>query len=152
MPKLTHEECLEIMFQVLSDPALHEHASKGYKKVGKSVKLDDDSEDAEICREAGVFWNETTTDGYANMRAKVNVQLAAVAEEFRDGSLRWSQRDARQLICPYPRHEKVDKILENIGDEFYHDEVHNLIENGDEGESENEDPEVQSEEGVGGRW
>ena len=52
----------------------------------------------------------------------------------------------RRLICPYPRHSKVDKILENIGDEFYHDEVHNLIENGDEDESENEDPEVQSEE------
>ena len=145
VPKLTHEECLEIMFRVLSDLALHEHASRGYKKVGQSVKLDG-SEGAEICREAGVFWNERTTDGYANMRVKVNVQLTAVAEEFRDGSLQWSQRNVKRLISPYPRHEKVDKILENIGDEFYHDEVHNLIENGDEDESENEDPEVQSEE------
>ena len=29
VPKLTHEECLAIMLQVLSGPALHEHASKG---------------------------------------------------------------------------------------------------------------------------
>ena len=145
VPKLTHEECLEIMFQVLSDFALHEHASNGYKKVGQSVKLDG-SEDAEICREAGVFWNEPTTDGYANMRAKVDAQLTAVAEEFNDGSLPWTQRDVRRLICPYPRHSKVDKILENIGDEFYHDEVHDLVEDGDEDEAENDDPEVQSEE------
>ena len=84
VPKLTHEECLGIMLLVLSDPALHERASQGYKKVGQTVDLHG-SEDALICREAGTFWNEETTDHYANMREKVNVELTAVAEEVRDG-------------------------------------------------------------------
>ena len=39
VPKLTHEECLDIMWQVLSDPALHQRAAAGYRKVGQSVDL-----------------------------------------------------------------------------------------------------------------
>ena len=69
VPKLTHEECWDIMWLVLSDPALHVRASQGYKKVGQSVDLHG-KEDSLICREAGIYWNEETTDKFANMREK----------------------------------------------------------------------------------
>ena len=37
VPKLTHEECMLLMFEVLSDPAVHTRASQGYKYVGQSI-------------------------------------------------------------------------------------------------------------------
>ena len=136
VPKLTHEECMEIVFQVLSDPGLREHASKGYKKVGQSVDLYG-GEDGDICREAGKFWNEPTTDRYANVREKINTELAAVAEEFTSGGLTWCQRDVKRLICPYPAHRKIDKILANLGEDFSHDDIHNNL----EAEEDDEEPE-----------
>ena len=33
VPSLKHEECMEVMFCVLSDPHLHQRASEGYKKT-----------------------------------------------------------------------------------------------------------------------
>jgi len=73
------------MWQVLADPRWHEQASEGFKKVGQSVDLDG-AEDTRICREAGVFWNEETTDHYANMRQKLDSEMAAVAEEVSSGA------------------------------------------------------------------
>ena len=63
---------MTLMLRVLSDPKLHIHASKGFKKTGHAVDLLSNKEDLEICRVAGVLWNERTTDGYANMRAKID--------------------------------------------------------------------------------
>ena len=31
VPSLSHDECMTLMLSVLSDPALHIHASKGFK-------------------------------------------------------------------------------------------------------------------------
>ena len=84
VPKLTHEECMLLMLEVLSDPALHRRASEGYKKVDHSIDLDG-KEDALVCREAGIFWNEETTDEFQSMRPKINADLAAVADEFQTG-------------------------------------------------------------------
>ena len=39
VPKMTHEECMQLMLDVLSDPALHRGAAEGYKKVGESIDL-----------------------------------------------------------------------------------------------------------------
>ena len=75
-----------MMFEVLSNPALHVRAADGYKKVGQSIDLYG-KEDAMVCREAGVFWNEETTDKFPNMRAKIDSELAAVADEFHSGGL-----------------------------------------------------------------
>ena len=61
VPKLTHEECMCLMLEVLSDPELHRHASEGYKKVGQTIDLYG-KEDALVCREAGTFWNEGQTN------------------------------------------------------------------------------------------
>ncbi len=79
VPKVTHEECLDLMFSVVKDPALHIAASSGYKKVGQSIDLYG-KEDMLVCREAGTFWNEETTDKFPSMRAKIDSELAAVAD------------------------------------------------------------------------
>ena len=101
VPQLTHEECMELMLEVLSDPGLHARASEGYKKTGQSIDLHG-KEDGLICREAATFWNDETTDGFVNMRPRVDVELAAVADEIRSGGLTWCQRDVLRLITPYP--------------------------------------------------
>ena len=130
VPALTPEEAMELMFEVMSNTALHKAASAGFKKVGQSIDLHG-GEDESVCREAGVFWNEETTDKYPNMRAKINVELAAVAGEVASGGLRWCQGDVLRLITPYPTNKKVDQILEALAEDFYHDDVHALI-NGDD--------------------
>ena len=79
VPSLTPEECMEMLYTVMSNPALHKHASDGYKKTGQSIDLHG-KEDALVTREAGVFWNEKTTCGLPDMRAKLNPVSAAVAE------------------------------------------------------------------------
>ena len=126
VPSLSHEECMSLMLSVLSDPELHLHASKGFKKTGHAVDLLSNKEDLLICREAGVLWNERTTDGYANMRAKIDAELQDLKEEFESGGLTWCERDVKRLITPYPRHDKHDKVLERLGEDFYHDSVHRL--------------------------
>jgi len=125
VPKLSNEECMSLMWEVLSDPQLHEDAAKGYKYVGQSVELHG-NEDALICREAGTFWHEETLDGYTNMRAKINVELRMVADEVKSEGIQWCQRDVKRLITPYPKRKKADAILERLGEDFYHDDVHAL--------------------------
>ena len=64
------------------------------------------------------------------MRAKINKELAAVAEEVREGALTWCRRDVERLITPYPPRPHVDKIIANLGEGAYLDED----EKGDDGE------------------
>ena len=131
VPKLTNEECMVLMLEILSDPDLHKHASEGYKKVGQSIDLHG-KEDALICREAGVFWNEVTTDKYPSMRPKINAELAAVAEEFESGGLPWTRKSVQRLITPYPTRKDVDRILANLGDDFFHDDLEELEDGGED--------------------
>lgn len=131
VPKLSHKECMLLMFEVLSNPELHKQAAEGYKKVGQSIDLHG-KEDALVCREAGVFWNEETTDGYQSMRPKIDSELAAVADEFKSGGIAWCQKDIRRLITPYPSHKKADAILARLGDDFYHDDIQGIDDNGDD--------------------
>ena len=131
VPKLTHEECMCLMFEVLSDPALHRKASEGYKKVGASIDLHG-TEDALVCREAGTFWNEETTDKYPSMRPKINAALADVTEEWETGGLVWSQEDAKRLITPYPVHKNVDSVLQRLGEDAGHDALEDIDDGGAE--------------------
>ena len=75
MPKLTHEECMDLMWEVLSDEELHRKETLGYKKVGQSIDLHG-REDNQIVREAATFWNAETTDGHPNMRSNINAEHA----------------------------------------------------------------------------
>jgi len=113
------------MLEVLSDPELHRNAAEGYKKVRQSIDSHG-KEDALVCREAGTFWNEETLDKFTSMRPKIDYELAAVAEEFESGGITWWQRDVQRLISPYPAHKHVDRILERLGEDDYHDDVHAL--------------------------
>jgi len=132
VPKATPEECMLIMLEVLSNPDIHLKAASGYLQTGESVDLFGD-QDKEICKEAGIFWNEKTTDGFLTMRQKINVELAAVAEEYETGGLTWCRRDVERLIDPYPPRKKVDAVLAALGEDFYHDAVHtNFVEADDE--------------------
>ena len=79
-----------------------------------------------FCREAGTFWNEETTDGHINMRARINTELAAVAEELDNGGLAWSLRNVKRLIAPYPPRSDVDRILANLGEDYNHDTIDDL--------------------------
>ena len=125
VPKVTHEECLDLMFSVVNDPELHIGASSGYKKVGQSIDLYG-KEDMLVCREAGTFWNEETTDKFPSMRAKIDSELAAVADEFESGGITWCEQDVRRLITPYPSRPAVDRILDNLGEDAYTDDIHHL--------------------------
>ena len=131
VPRLAHEECLLLMLEVMSDPELHKQASEGYKKVGQSIDLHG-KEDACVCREAGTFWNEETTDKYPSMRPKIDAELAAVADEFRSGGITWCERDVKRLIKPYPARKEVDRVIANLGEDFSHDDIHTLGGEGDD--------------------
>ena len=98
-------------------------ASEGYKKVGQSIDLYG-KEDGLICREAGVFWNEATTDKFPSMRPKIDAELAAVADEFQSGGLTWCEKDVMRLIRPYPTRAAFDRVLDKLGEYAYHDDVH----------------------------
>ena len=76
VPKLRNEECMELMLHVLTNKTLRTHDAEGFKKVGQRVDLHG-QEYSLICREACAFWNDHTTDGYINMRARIDVELAA---------------------------------------------------------------------------
>ena len=130
VPKLTPEECMNLMLEVLSDPELHKRAAEGYKKVGQSIDLHG-KEDALVCREAGNFWREETADKFPSMRPKLDAALSEVAEEFNSQRLTWCRRDVRRLIRPYPLRKKVDSILANLGEDFYNDDIH-AMDDGDD--------------------
>ena len=105
-----------------SDLELHKRAAEGYKKVGQSIDLHG-KEDARVCREAGTFWREETTDKFTSMRPKIDAELAAVADEFQSGGIRWCQRDVERLITPCPTHRQVDSVLARLGEDYYHDDI-----------------------------
>jgi hypothetical protein len=66
------------------------------------------------------------------MRPKIDAELAAVADEFASGRLTLCERDVHRLITPYPPRHKVDRVLENLGEDFYHDEVHCITDGHDD--------------------
>ena len=57
VPKLSHEQIIDCMSEVLADTALHLEAAKAYKKTGATNDLEG-KEDHLIVREAAQFWND----------------------------------------------------------------------------------------------
>lgn len=88
-------------------------------------------EDARVCREAGTFWREETTDKFPSMRPKLDAALSEVADEFNSQRLTWCRRDVRRLIRPYPPRKKVDSVLSKLGEDFCHDDIH-AMDDGDD--------------------
>ena len=125
VPRCSHEECMDLMHSILSDKELHMKASQGYKKVGQSIDLHG-KEDNLIVREAALYWNQETSDGYPTMRQKVDAEMAEVVEHFEGGLVSWTKHHVRRLICKYPAHKAVDTVIENLAEDFFHDEIHDL--------------------------
>ena len=92
--------------------------------MGQSTDALSGDEDASVVREARQFWLQETSDGYANMRAKLDHDLAAVAEEapHMDMSMRTIYD---RLVTPYPKRKDVDDVLEKLGEDFFQDAIHN---------------------------
>ena len=131
VPKLTHEECMGLMNEVWTNPGLHRAAVEGYKRVGQSIDLHG-AEDALVCREAGVFWREETTDGkFENMRAWIDAELVEVGDEYASKGIGWNQRDVKRLITAYKPHTKTDRTLRNLGEDFQYDDIHRLHDESD---------------------
>ena len=86
VPELTHEECMDWMWEVMSDAEPHRKAALGYKNVGQSIDRHG-REDNQVVRKAATFWNAETTDGLPNMRSKIS---AEVEESFAAGDIAWS--------------------------------------------------------------
>ena len=55
-------------------------------------------------------------------------------DEFPSGGVAWCGRDVKRLITPYPAREKVDRVLARLGEDFYHDDIHRLIDENDDTE------------------
>ena len=75
---------------------------------------------------------EVGTDGFSSMRPKIDEELAAVADEVHANALACCKEDIQRLITPYPAHKRVDRILENLGEDFFHDDVHALCDDSDD--------------------
>ena len=125
VPKLSDEECMVMMHEVLSDPKVHQLASEGYQKTGQSIDLHG-TQDHLIVREAATYWSEPTTYGHSTMRQYINQELTAVAEEIDSGGITFCQKDVRRLISAFPKHKKIDRILEKLGEDFYLDSLQSI--------------------------
>ena len=72
----------------------------------------DGTEDEQIVREAGKFWNAM------GMRAIVNKEIETVRTEARAKRLSWTQHDVKSLIPEYPVHKATDDVIEKQGEHF----------------------------------
>ena len=96
VPRMSPEECCDVMLDVLSDKAIHIRAAEGYKKVGQSIDARSSKQDALVVREARHFWLQETSDGFANVRAALEHHLRHLAAHpLRQPHLRRRERPVR---------------------------------------------------------
>ena len=136
---LSPQENIDLMIEVMSDPAIHLQASKGFKYTGTTVALDG-SEDSKICREAKDFWTEL------DMRTHINSAVAEVEAKYTAGLLPWEYKTVQSLITPYPRRGHMDVVKVGQEDEATPDPDPNPWEDGDEVAPEGEEEDVQKDE------
>ena len=76
--------------------------------------------------------------------------MAEVEEEYEAGHIKWNQYYVRRLINKYPKHGRIDTVLENLGEDYAHDCVLNLSDaaEDDREESEAADSEIDGETAV----
>mgnify|MGYP005671698245 CR=1 FL=1 len=151
VPVCSHEESLQIMYEILSSPELHSKASEGYKKTGQSVDLWG-AEDSCIVREAGDFWNSMTSRGHPSMRAYVDEEMLLIEDEMLNEGFTWDLHNVKRLIRPYTVRKKYDDVLERLGEDFYHDDIEDELpwelaaEEAEEGHSDDSDSDSDADE------
>jgi len=111
MPTPTPQDCIGFIAEAWSDPQLHADAAKGFKRTGCLNNLDG-TEDDEIVREAGYFWN------HLKMGKKRDAMVHFVKAEVAAGRLKWTPEDINGLIPLYPKTGKMDKLEEFMDDEY----------------------------------
>ena len=82
VPELSDMETMKVIMSCWENPERHITASTSFLKNGMAVALDG-SEDFKICREAKVFWDAPTSQGYVNMRASIDAELKSVEESWK---------------------------------------------------------------------
>ena len=85
-----------------------------------------------LVHQAAIYWNEQTSDGYKNVREKVNDEIAIVAEHFEDKETVWSKHHVRKLINAYPKRPKVEQVLDMFGDDVSYDAILDLTDSEDD--------------------
>ena len=79
------------------------------------------------------------------MRSKINSAVAEIREEHNARRLSWNVEDIQRIILPYPKHEKVDAVLEKMEDDTWIPEGECVYEDEGEGKSDDSEDEVGSE-------
>ena len=82
VPRLSEEQRIDLMAEVMSSKELHLRAAESYKEIGFKVALDGSHEDIFIVREAGQAWRRL------GMRAKIETEIERVRTEAREGRLK----------------------------------------------------------------
>ena len=95
-PCVRREDCVAWFSLLWFQEHYHTHAAGGFWRTGLANALDG-SQDALICREAGMMWSEL------GMPAKRANATADVEEEFRAGRLHWSFAHVYRLIADHPK-------------------------------------------------
>ena len=73
-----------------------------------------------MLEEALEFWQEATTDGYKNMREKLDDELMYVKSQWDSGHLQWSKKTLDTLAEAYPA-SREDAVFAKQGDLQGHD-------------------------------
>ena len=71
--------CLVPTVRKKQNPGMSGHDDGDRDRTGNG-DLVNRTEDGMVCRETGIFWREPTSDGYDNMRPKIDAELAAAPE------------------------------------------------------------------------
>ena len=83
MADCTPEENIDLMTQVMSNPALHINAAKAYKHTGTTNAFNG-TEDDMIAGDAKVFWDEL------DMRRQLTKELKEIEDLWIDGKFQWN--------------------------------------------------------------
>ena len=98
LPTTTEADSLEILHTIWNTSEhLHMQAAQGFKEAGLSVDLDG-KEDFEIAKEAADFWwapVPPSQGNYANMREKLNDELADIKQQWDNNCLLYTSPSPR---------------------------------------------------------
>ena len=88
---------MSFLHHIWLDEELHKTAAYGFKQAGLSVDLGGKEDDL-IAKGARDVWYSPTSEGYPNMRAKLDVELAYVKQQVHDKELPWGFASLTSLV------------------------------------------------------
>ena len=97
LPVTAPAESLRLLHDIMGSFDLRKQAANWFKECALSVDLDG-REDGRIEKGASYMRWSQTTDGYANMRAKIKFELEVIETDHDYGCLTWG-REALEALC-----------------------------------------------------